>query len=159
MKIHKNTLRIISIFVLIAIASFVVSSQPNLNGNAILTDSANSGEVQIVKLSVSGGSYILSPSTITKGIPVRIEADMSKMPGCSKSIVIPSFNVRKTLTSKDNVIEFTPDKSGTFNIACSMNMYRGTFKVLDEAGKESNYVEEVSTAGATCGSGGCGCGG
>ena len=83
------------------------------------------------------------------------------MPGCSKSVVISAFNIRKVLSSDDNVIEFTPDKAGTFNIACSMNMYKGTFTILQSDGTKSNYVEQASAAGRTCGggSGGCGCGG
>ena len=41
-----------------------------------------------------------------------------------------------------------------------MNMYRGTFTVLDSDGNKAEYVEAVQTGG-TCGgeSGGCGCGG
>ena len=89
-----------------------------------------SGNAQIVKLSVEGGRYILSPSEFKKNVPVRIEADISKMPGCSKSIVISAFNIRKVVSAADNLIEFTPTKTGTFNIACSMNMYRGTFTVV-----------------------------
>jgi plastocyanin domain-containing protein len=83
------------------------------------------------------------------------------MPGCSKSVVISAFNVKKNLNANDNIIEFTPDKAGTFNIVCSMNMYKGTFTVLQADGAQSNYVEKTSTAGATCGAGGggCGCGG
>ena len=73
---------------------------------------------------------MFSDSEFEKDIPVRIEADMGKMPGCSKSIVISAFNVRKTVTSGDNLIEFTPTKTGTFTIACSMNMYRGVFTVV-----------------------------
>jgi plastocyanin domain-containing protein len=127
----------------------------------------SSGQVQVVKLSVENGKYVMNPSEIRKGVTVRLEADMSKMPGCSKTIVIPSFNVRKSFTSEDNTVEFTPDKAGTFNIMCSMNMYKGTFTVLGEDGTKASYVEKASTSGTTggsCGmsagvSGGCGCGG
>jgi plastocyanin domain-containing protein len=75
--------------------------------------------------------------------------------------VISAFNVRKTFTTASNTIEFTPDKTGTFNIACSMNMYRGTFSVVDSSGTKSNYVEPAPSGGGSCGGsgGGCGCGG
>lgn len=112
------------------------------------------GNVQIVKLSVVNGRYVLEPSTVKKGIPVRLEADLSKMPGCSKSVVISTFNVNKYLTPEDNIIEFTPNKAGIFNIACSMNMYKGTFEVLESDETRSNYVQPSSNSG-----GGCGCGG
>ncbi|MBS3094607.1 cupredoxin domain-containing protein [Candidatus Pacearchaeota archaeon] len=81
------------------------------------------------------------------------------MPGCSKSILIPAFNIQKNLNEKNKIIEFTPDKSGTFNIMCSMNMYRGTFIVLENDGTKSNYFETPSATGGSCSMGGCGCGG
>jgi plastocyanin domain-containing protein len=96
----------------------------NNNGNTIPT-----GEVQNVKLSVSGGTYILSPSVLKKDVPVVMTADMATLKGCSRSVVISSFGVRKSLTETNNVITFTPTQAGTFKIACSMNMYRGTFTV------------------------------
>jgi plastocyanin domain-containing protein len=156
----KNTFILIGIGIIIVVAAiFLLSGAGSVNptGNAI----GSKGDAQIVKLSVVNGQYIMNPSEVKKGIPVRIEADISKMPGCSKSIVIPAFNVRKTVTSDDNIIEFTPDKAGVFNIACSMNMYRGTFQVLESDGSKSNYVDKAAPTGASCGAsgGGCGCGG
>ena len=156
----KNTFALFLIVILVVgfgIFMFANSGNAELNGNIINSN----GEVQVVKLSVQGGSYIMNPSEVKKGIPVRIEADMSKMPGCSKSIVISSFNVRKSFTSSDNTVEFIPDKAGTFNIACSMNMYRGTFTVLENDGSKSNYVDTSAPSGGSCGAsgGGCGCGG
>lgn len=123
--------------------------------SAVSTLSKNT---QIVKLSVSGGNYVLVPSTLKKDVPVRLEADLSKMQGCSRAVVISAFNVNKYLTAEDSVIEFTPDKAGTFNIACSMNMYRGTFTVLESDGVKSSYVQPSSGSASSCGSG-CGCGG
>lgn len=163
MKIQKNTLYLLGTVLIILIgAVFLFSNSGNavspLTGNVI---GNNNGEVQTVKLSVVGSNYVLEPSEIKKGTPVRIEADMAKMPGCSKSVVISGFGVSKTLTSNDNVIEFTPDKAGTFNIACSMNMYKGTFTVLETDGTKADYVEQKLSAGSSCGmgGGGCGCGG
>src|SRR4030042_6853063 len=129
----KNIIAFISLVIIILAATiFMIGGSGNNSLTGSIIDSGDN--VQIVKLSVEGGKYIMNPSEVKKGIPVRIEADMSKMSGCSKSIIISSFNIRKTLTSEDNKIEFTPDKAGTFNIACSMNMYRGTFIVLENNG-------------------------
>jgi plastocyanin domain-containing protein len=149
--------KIVMVFVVIIILVAAIFMFGNF-GNAKLSGNSinQTGEVQIVKLSVENGKYIMNPSEVKVGIPVRIEADISKMPGCSKSIVIASFNVRKSFTSGDNTVEFTPNKAGTFNIACSMNMYKGTFTVLEDNGSKSNYVEQ---APAKASSGGCGCGG
>jgi plastocyanin domain-containing protein len=126
----KNKLVIVfAIILIIGFGIFMLAGPGNTNttGNTV----GSNENAQIIKLSVSGSSFIMNPSEVKVGIPVRIEADMSKMPGCSKSIVISSFNVRKTFTSTDNTVEFTPDKAGTFNIVCSMNMYKGTFTVVN----------------------------
>ncbi|MGV8172398.1 MAG: hypothetical protein ACP5OA_06930 [Candidatus Woesearchaeota archaeon] len=112
-------------------SSSTVQSNQNALGNNV-NDQANTvtaGEVQNVKLSVSGGTYILTPSVLKKDIPVRLEADLSTVRGCSRDVVISTFGVRKYVKEGDNIITFTPTKSGTINIACSMNMYRGTFTV------------------------------
>ena len=162
-KNKKSFFKFAAIFVLV-LATIIFfgfygtrASNSAITGNVI----ANNGDVQIVKMHVENGRYVIEPSSFKQGVPVRIEADISRMPGCSKSVVISAFNVKKNLNANDNIIEFTPDKAGTFNIVCSMNMYKGTFTVLQADGAQSNYVEKTSTAGATCGAGGggCGCGG
>ena len=158
MKVRKNTIYIAGIILIILVGAIFLFSDP---GQAVISGGINNQEVQVVKLSVVGGNYVLEPSQVRKGAPVKLEADMAKMPGCSKSIVIPSFGVSKTFSSGDNAVEFTPDKTGTFNIACSMNMYKGTFTVLESDGTKSSYVEQKVNSGGSCGAsgGGCGCGG
>ncbi len=160
MIIKKNTLWSIAIVIVLVIAGFFMFSQSG-NSTPTVKTTSSSANAQIVKISVDNlGNYVLSPNTLTKGVPVRLEADMSKMPGCSKSIVIREFNVRKTFSSSDNVVEFTPTKSGTFWITCSMNMYQGQFTVVDDSGTKPSYVESVPTSGGSCGAGGSGgCGG
>lgn len=88
------------------------------------------GDVQTVTL--SWGRYNYYPQTIIakEGIPLRITGDMNRLQGCFRSFMIPGFNVRKLFTYQDNVLEFTPDKKGTFAFACTMNM--GTGKLIVE---------------------------
>lgn len=147
------------VIVLIVAGSFLLSGSVAENNNR--GDVINNGNLQVVKLSVNNGKYILEPSTVKKDVPVKLEADVVNMPGCSKSIIISAFNVRKSFNTGDNTIEFIPDKSGTFYITCSMNMYKGTFTVLESDGTNSNYVQALPSGGGSCGAGGggCGCGG
>jgi len=155
----KNTLfGILSLLLIFGVGFFVfVEGNSGINGKVIL----NTEAAQVIKIHVEGSQYVLEPNTVKAGTPVRLEADISRMPGCSKSLVIPGFNVKEVVNENDNSIEFTPNKAGTFNIACSMNMYKGTLTVLDSDGTKSNYVEKASSKGMTCGAGGggCGCGG
>ena len=166
-KNRKSFFRFVIVFAVVLLAVMLFKfygANAILNNNSVITGNAianSDGNAQTAKMYVEGSQYIIEPNSFKVGVPVRIEADMSQMPGCSKSVMIPSFNVRKSLSVSNNVIEFTPDKSGTFNIACSMNMYRGEFTVLQSDGTKSNYVEQASSTESTCGGGGggCGCGG
>jgi plastocyanin domain-containing protein len=122
---------------------------------------APTGSFQEVKLSFENYAYVLTPDTFTKDVPVRMTVDMSTVGGCMRDVRIAQFGVSKYVSEGDNIIEFTPTKAGTFNIACSMNMGRGTFTVLDSDGTEAQFVEAAPIApagGCGSGAGGCGCG-
>ncbi len=132
---------------------------------------SKTGNVQNVKLALVDFSYQLTPNKLIKGVPVRIEVDASTLAGCMKTVVIKDFGVTKYITSSDNIIEFTPDKTGTFWITCSMGMGPGSFEVVNSDGTSdpnaiivastsSTPPKATSTTGGSCGAsgGGCGCG-
>jgi plastocyanin domain-containing protein len=153
------------IIALIAVLSLSnVFGQASPAAKALATKApTDSSEVQDVQLKVVGGNYILSPSILKKGVKVHMIVDMSTVVGCSRDIVISSFGVRKAVSPGDNIIEFTPDKTGTINIACSMNMYRGTFQVTDDGNPQVGVQAAsapVAPSAGSCGAsgGGCGCG-
>ncbi len=154
------------IFIVLVLAGFFLNSGSSIvsgvNGAVVNTNTDTiSGDIQIVKMYVKGSQYVFEPSSVKKGVPVRLEADIFRMPGCSKSVISSELNIRKTFNSGDNTLEFTPNKAGNFYIACSMNMYKGTLTVLESDGSKSNYVQTPSSSGMTCGANGkgCGCGG
>ncbi|MEK6792377.1 MAG: cupredoxin domain-containing protein [Nanoarchaeota archaeon] len=157
----KNTLWASMIFVILLVSGFFLIGGSLGSSVSGATVNTASGDVQIVKMYVKGSQYVFEPSSVRKGMPVRLEADVSRMPGCSKSVISSELNIRKTFNSEDNTLEFTPNKAGTFYIACSMNMYKGTLTVLESDGSRSNYVQKLTSSGASCGAGGggCGCGG
>lgn len=161
--LYKSAFLIIFLIIIIMLFKNFDSVGAVVNGNAIAIQPANvqSGDVQNAKMKVVGGKYIIEPNSFKVGVPVRIESDISQIPGCAKSVVIPAFNVKKSLSENNKIIEFTPNKAGTFNIMCSMNMYGGTFNVVNDDGTKASYVEKASTSGGSCGAsgGGCGCGG
>jgi copper chaperone CopZ/uncharacterized membrane protein YagU involved in acid resistance len=137
-----------------------VASTGTISGAGTAAEVING--VQTVQLSVQGTNYYPNPIVVKKDIPVRLVADVNNMPGCSKSIIIPEFNIRKTVTTGDNLIEFTPNKSGTFQFSCSMGMFRGQIVVQNADGSVSPSTGSVPiSSGGTCGGGGggCGCGG
>ena len=75
--------------------------------------------------------YKLVPENLLVGVPVRMTVDLETVYGCMRAVMIPAFNVRKFVNENDNTIVFTPDRTGNFNILCTMNMGRGTFRVVE----------------------------
>ncbi len=93
------------------------------------TGGGKQGSAQTVTLRAQGGQYILDPPTLKTGVPVKMVVDLSTVQGCLRSIVIPEWGIRKLVTERDNVIEFTPTTPGNFGMSCSMGMGRGTINI------------------------------
>ncbi len=70
-------------------------------------------------------NYAPNPIRVKAGIPVRITVDTTSVRGCTSSIVMSSFGIRKRALPGDNIIEFTPEKAGTYPFSCSMGMSKG----------------------------------
>ena len=90
-----------------------------------------SGKVQAVKLTFDDKGYVVTPSTMTKGVPVKMEVDLGTVKGCMRTVVIKAFDVKQTVKEGATTIEFTPSKSGKIDIICGMNMGKGWFTVVD----------------------------
>lgn len=84
---------------------------------------------QIVKSTLNPYRY---PSiTVKKGIPLHweIEASENALNGCNYKMLFPDFGFAYEMGYGRNVIEFTPEKAGTFQYTCWMGMVRGFIKV------------------------------
>jgi plastocyanin domain-containing protein len=88
-------------------------------------------KLQTVKLTFDDKGYVVTPATVTKGVPVRMEVDLDTVKGCMRTVVIDAFNVKKTVKAGETTIEFTPTRSGKIDIICGMNMGKGSFTVVD----------------------------
>ena len=100
--------------------------------------------VQLVKTELKPGRY--DPIKVQAGIPVRwtIHAKPGTLNGCNNRIIIPEYNrLQKKLALGDNVIEFTPTRTGTFTYTCWMGMIRGKITVVEE--EVGNPVVPVHT--------------
>ena len=87
--------------------------------------------VQIVTTDLSSGSY--EPITVMAGIPVKwtINAAKGTINGCNNRLIIPAYKLEKKLVEGDNIIEFTPDKTGTIPYSCWMGMIRSQITVIE----------------------------
>lgn len=120
----------------VAVAAFAVVALFAVHGvSAAQSGSQETGKVQLVKLSFDAKGYVMTPSTVTKGVPVKMEVDLDTVKGCMRTVVIGAFNVKQTVKAGATTIEFTPTKTGPIEIVCGMNMGKGQFTVVDPAAK------------------------
>ena len=85
---------------------------------------AKSAAVQKVTVTVDNG---FTPATLNvkAGQPVELTFD-TKHRACASTVVFKELNMTKALTDgQKTVVDFTPDKAGTYHYACGMNMLKG----------------------------------
>jgi plastocyanin domain-containing protein len=99
--------------------------------SAPATSKQEQKKIQKVKLSFDAKGYVVTPATLTKGVPVEMDVDLDTVKGCMRTVVIESLKVKKTVKTGDTLIEFTPDKAGNVPVICGMNMGKGAFTVVD----------------------------
>jgi plastocyanin domain-containing protein len=85
-----------------------------------------------VDIEVQSGSY--KKIMVQAGIPVQfdIHAEKGKLNGCNNTVIIPTFDIKKRLYEGDNIIEFTPEKTGTIGFSCWMSMIRSQIIVVED---------------------------
>jgi sulfite exporter TauE/SafE/copper chaperone CopZ len=114
--------------------------------------------VQVVKMTESSRGYSPNNFTVKKGVPVKWVIDAQDPYSCASSLVMNKFNIRKSLKSGENVIEFTPMENGKIPFSCSMGMYTGSFNVVDGNGSGSDVSAGSNSSAGRASSGTCGSG-
>lgn len=81
---------------------------------------------------MSYGSY--DDIIVKKGKKVKLIINVQEkyLTGCNNVLAINEFNIRKKLEVGENIIEFIPDKVGTYKMNCWMNMINNNIKVIDD---------------------------
>ncbi|MDR0708458.1 MAG: heavy metal transporter, partial [Spirochaetaceae bacterium] len=72
--------------------------------------------------------------TVQQGIPVKwtINAPQGSINGCNNRMIIREYKIEHRFTPGENVIEFTPGKTGKFPYSCWMGMIRSSITVVEE---------------------------
>lgn len=122
-------------------------------------------EYQTVKMDLTYRGYEPNVLYVKKDVPVRWVINVKQMTGCTDEIIMPEYNIKKTLKQGENIIEFTPTKTGELKFSCWMKMVWGKFMVtegeISESQKELYVDDSAVPEGGGCGAsegGECGCG-
>ncbi|MCR5319003.1 MAG: sulfite exporter TauE/SafE family protein [Treponema sp.] len=100
-------------------------SESKKSGSEIVIENGK----QIVKSKLN--PYRYPAITVKKGIPVHweIEASEESLNGCNYRMIFRDFGFQYQMDYGTNVIEFSPEKSGTFQYTCWMGMVQGSVTV------------------------------
>jgi plastocyanin domain-containing protein len=91
-------------------------------GTRAATTSSGYQEAMIL---VKGG-YTPDMIVVEHGKPVRLNFRREETATCSEMVLFPDFNKSARLPTGETVaIELLPDKSGEYEFACQMGMFRG----------------------------------
>lgn len=86
---------------------------------------------QEVKITVADNGYTASTNTLKVGVPVRVKLATDRTRGCARAFTVPDYGISKILPETgEEVVEFTPKKTGRLAYSCSMGMYTGEFTVI-----------------------------
>lgn len=106
--------------------NFVFNNYENYTVATIYND------YQEVQINLSYGSY--DDIVVQKGKKVRLIINVQEkyLTGCNNVVMINEFNIKQELKVGENVIEFIPNKVGTYSMSCWMNMITNNIKVIDD---------------------------
>ncbi len=172
-KKYTKKMMTVSAVLVVFLGIFMLQNGLGLSGLAVPTIPAFAGQaetkeanvakiengVQVITTGLESGRY--EPIIVQKGIPVKwvIQAQEGDINGCNNSIIIPKFNLQKDLAVGDNVIEFTPEESGTIPYSCWMGMIRSKITVVDDLNSVDSNTIADSNSSAGLGAGSCCTGG
>ena len=160
----------------LSLGNFVASPVEARDNNVSIDPNVSlENGVQVVHMVEYNRGYSPNKFSIKKGVPVKWIIDAQAAYSCASFLMLPSLGIQKNLRAGENIIEFTPTKTGRLAFSCSMGMYTGAFDVYDDETRASSKsiasqapvatARSSSPSGSTCSlnksgsSGGCGCGG
>ncbi len=175
---HKTTAKILKAAAIIVIILGVVMlnrgltvlgspiSYDIIKDKVIGIDSENAvivGDYQKINMEVNRYGWEPKSFVLKKGVPVIWNINVKKLTGCNNEIIVRDYNLAVKLKKGLNVVEFTPDKTGTVRWSCWMGMIPGSFIVTESGTASAQQVANAdpgpaSSCGAASG-GSCGCGG
>lgn len=87
--------------------------------------------VQRVTIGFSDSTFNYEPEVIRlkKGVPAEITLDTTSLNGCMSVLISRDLKLQAVAEPGNNVIKFTPEKTGKFAFSCPMGMGAGTFIV------------------------------
>jgi len=87
------------------------------------------GKVQIIRMTQDTHGYSPNILTVKVNQPVRWVITSTNPFTCASSLMMREYGINVGLKKGENIIEFTPTKTGEIRFSCTMGMYTGKFIV------------------------------
>ena len=115
----------------LALASGLGAGCARTAGQASKGESAPGAALaQVQRMTVDGEGFHPNKIVARAGQPITLEITRTTDATCANQILIPGLDVKRDLPLNQAVaIKLTPDKKGTVEFACGMNMFKGTIVV------------------------------
>jgi sulfite exporter TauE/SafE/copper chaperone CopZ/plastocyanin domain-containing protein len=126
--------------------SLLPQSASRLPDATIATDVKTENGVQVVNSTLASGSY---PNiTVQVGTPVKwvIDAPKGSVNGCNNRMFIQEYGIEHPFKTGENVVEFTPTKTGRFQYSCWMGMIHGSITVVEAGANVSETTNDEEAA-------------
>ena len=86
---------------------------------------------QDVAIDVASRGYASSANVLKVGVPVSLRLRTDNVQGCTRAFTIPEYGIVKSLPATgEEVVNFTPMRTGQLSYVCGMGMYGGYFSVV-----------------------------
>jgi sulfite exporter TauE/SafE len=86
---------------------------------------------QYIAMNQWAGGYNPNRFIIKRGVPTVWTITSTDSYTCASSLVVPALDIARSLRPGENIIEFTPTKTGRLKFSCSMGMYTGIIEVVN----------------------------
>lgn len=97
--------------------------------NVVQTATPATDTVQVVHMKLTRRGYEPNVLRAKVSVPVRWVIDVVEMSSCTNRLIMPEYGVDKKFVIGENVIEFTPTKTGELPFSCWMQMVWGKFVI------------------------------
>ena len=97
--------------------------------------------VQVINSTLASGRY---PNIhVQAGIPVKwvIDAPQGTINGCNNRMIIREYGIEYSFHTGENIVEFTPEKTGKIPYSCWMGMIRGSIYVTEQGAEEGQETQ------------------
>ena len=137
-KKYAKYMLTVSAFLIFIMGLHMIENGMSLSGLSFYAGEASNenvakivGDSQVIRTEIDYGSY--EAITVKNNIPVvwTVVVPEGKLNGCNGEIIIPEYDVDIKLSEGENIITFTPDKTGIIPYSCWMGMIKSNIVVVE----------------------------